>query len=80
MPRSPSRPRRPLDPLGLVVEAQDDLVDLGHLRSRSIWYRRNGAIEHRNDGLGGVERERPQPRAFAPGQQDSLHDNPHLTR
>ena len=32
-------------------------------------------VEDRDDGLGGVERQRPEPRAFAAGEQDGLHGN-----
>ena len=64
-----------LDPPRLVVQAEDDFVDLRHLLQQVDLVVQKRPIEDRHDRLGRVERERPQPRAFAPGEQDGLHDN-----
>ena len=62
------------DAARLVVEAEDHLVDLGHLLEQVDLVVEERAIEDRNDGLRRMDRERPQTRALAPGEQDGLHD------
>ena len=64
-----------LDAPRLVVEAQDDFVDLRHLLEQIDLIVEKRPVEDRNDRLGRVNGQRPQPRALAPGQKDRLHDN-----
>ena len=59
----------------LVVEAENDLVDLRHLLEQIDLVVEKRAIEDRNDGLGRMNRQRPQPRAFAPCKQNCFHVN-----
>ncbi len=63
-----------LDAARLVVEAEDHLVDLGHLLQQIDLIVEKRPVEDRHDGLGRVNRERPEARALAPGQQNRLHD------
>ena len=63
-----------LDAPGLIVEAEHDLVDLGDLPDKVNLVPKKWPIEYRDDGFWGVERERPEPRAFSPGEQNGLHD------
>ena len=62
-----------LDAAGLIVEAEDDLVDLRHLLDEIELKLQERPIEDRNDGLRGVNGEGAQPRALAPGEQNRLH-------
>ena len=62
------------DAARLVVEAEDDLVDLRDLLEQIDLVVEKRAIEDRHDGLGGMDRQRAQPRALAPGEQNGLHD------
>ena len=64
-----------LDAPRLVVEAEDDFVDLRHLLQQIDLVVEKRPVEDRNDRLGGVDGQRPEPRALAPGQKDRLHDN-----
>ena len=64
-----------LDPARLIVQAEDDFVDLRHLPQQIDLIVQERAVEDRDDRLGRVERQRPEPRAFAPGEQNGLHDN-----
>ena len=64
-----------LDPPRLVVQAEDDLVDLGHLLEQVELVVEERPVEDRDDRLRRVNRQRAQPRAFAPREQDRLHRN-----
>ena len=64
-----------LDAARLVVEAEDDFVDLRNLLQQIDLIVEKRPVEDRNDRLRRVDRERPEPRALAPGQKDRLHDN-----
>ena len=63
------------DTLGLVVEAQDDLVDLGHLQNAVDLVMQERPAEDGNDGLGRVQGQRAQSRALPTGEQNRLHDS-----
>ena len=65
-----------LDAPRLVVEAEDDLVDFGHLLQQIELVVQKRPVEDRDDRLRRVNRQRAQPRALAPGQQDRLHAQP----
>ena len=65
-----------LDPARLVVEAEDHLVDLRHLLQQIELVVEERPVEDRHDRLRRVNRQRAQPRAFAPGEQDRLHAQP----
>ena len=62
-----------LDPARLVVEAEDDLVDLGHLLQQVELKLQKRPIEDRDDRFGRVDRERTKSRALAPGEENRLH-------
>ena len=62
-----------LDAPRLVVEAQHDLVDLGHLLEQIELVVEERPLEDRNDRLRRVNRQRTQPRALAAGQENRLH-------
>ena len=59
----------------LVVEAEDDLVDFGHLLQPIELVVQKRAVEDRDDRLRCVNREGTEPRAFAPREQNRLHRN-----
>ncbi len=61
------------DPPRLVVEAEHDFVDFRHLTKQVDLVPEKRAIENRHDRLGRVQRERPQPRPLATGQEDGFH-------
>ena len=63
------------DPPRLVVETEDDLVDLRDLLQQVDLVVEEWPIQDRHDRFRRVHRERPQPRALAAGEEDSLHDN-----
>ena len=65
-----------LDAPRLVVEAEDDLVDLGNLPDQIDLVVEERPVEDRDDRLGRVQGQRPQPRALAAREQDGFHDNP----
>ena len=65
-----------LDAARLVVEAEDDFVDLRDLLQQIDLVMQKRPVEDRNDGLGRMNRQRPETRALAPCEKDSLHDNP----
>ena len=60
----------------LVVQAQHHLVDLGYLLEEIELVVEEGPLEDRDNRFGGVDRQRPKPRALAPCQQDRLHREP----
>ena len=62
------------DAARLVVEAEDHLVDLRHLLEEIDLVVEERAIEDRHDGLGRMNRQRAEARAFAPGEQNGFHD------
>ena len=64
-----------LDAPRLVVEAQDGLVDLGHLPEQIDLVVQKRPVEDRDDGLRSMDGQRPQARAFAAGEQDGFHRN-----
>ena len=64
-----------LDAARLVVQAEDDFVDLRHLLQQIDLVIEKRPVEDRNDRLRRVDRQRPQPRAFAAGEQNGLHVN-----
>ena len=64
-----------LDAAGLVVQAEDDLVDLRHLLQQIDLVVQERPVEDRHDRFRRVERERTEPGALAPGEQNHLHDN-----
>ena len=59
----------------LVVQAEHDLVDFRHLPQQVDLVLQERPVEDRDDRLRRVERQRPEPRAFATGEQDGSHDN-----
>src|SRR5688572_2508925 len=63
-----------LDAPRLVVETENDLVDFRKSPEEIDLIVQKGAIENRDDRLWCVECQRTQPRAFAPGEQNGLHD------
>ena len=63
------------DPPRLVVQAQDGLVDLGHLPQLIDLVVEKRPIEDRHDRLRRVDGQGTQARALSPGEQDSFHDN-----
>ena len=65
-----------LDAPRLVVEAQDDFVDLGHLLEQVELVVEERPVENGHDRLRRMNRERPESRALAPGEEDRLHDDP----
>ena len=73
MPASRAVAEHLLDPARLVVEAEDHLVDLGHLLQQVDLVVEERPLENRDDRLRRVQRERAQARAFAPGEEDGLH-------
>ena len=62
-----------LDPPRLIVQAENDLVDFGDLAQQINLVLQKWTVEDRNDGLRGVERQRPKPRALASGQENRFH-------
>ena len=64
-----------LDAARLIVEAEDHLVDLGHLLEQIDLIVEKRAVENRHDGLGRVDGQRPQPRALAPCKENRFHVN-----
>ena len=64
-----------LDAPRLVVQAEDDLVDLGHLPQQIDLVVEKRPVEDRHDRLRRVDRQRPQARALAAGEQDGFHGN-----
>ena len=69
-----------LDAAWLVIEAEDHLVDVGHLLQQVDLVVKEWPLENRDDRLRRVQRERAQARAFAPGEQDGLHATADHTR
>ena len=65
-----------LDPARLIIEAEDHFVDLGHLLQQVELVMQKRPIEDRHDRFRRVNRQRAEPRAFAPGEQDRLHRQP----
>jgi hypothetical protein len=61
------------DTTGLIVEAQDDLVDLRYLLDEIQLVVQKWAIEDRNDLLRCINGKRPQPRALSPDEKKRLH-------
>ena len=61
------------DAAGLVVQAEDHLGDARHLLQQVELVVQERPIENRNDGLGRVQGQRTQPRAFAAGEKDGFH-------
>ena len=59
----------------LVVEAEYDFVDLGNLLQQINLIVKEGTIENRNDGLGRMNRQRPQPRTLASCEKNRFHGN-----
>jgi hypothetical protein len=64
-----------LDPPRLVIQAEDDFVDLGHLLEQVELIVKERPVEDRDDRLRCVNRQRAQPRAFSPREQYRLHRN-----
>ena len=64
------------DAARLVVQAQDDLVDLGNLPDEIDLVVEEGPIEDRHDRLRRMQGQRPQPCAFSAGKKNGFHDNP----
>ena len=62
------------DAARLVVEAEDHLVDLGHLLEQIDLVVEERAIENRHDRLRGMNRQRTEARALASSEQNGLHD------
>jgi len=62
------------DAARLVVEAQNHLVDLGHLLEEIDLVVEKCAIEDRHYRLGGMNRQRTKAGSFASGEQNGLHD------
>ena len=62
-----------LDGVRPVVEAQNDLVDLGQLPEQVDLVVQQRPVEDRHDRLGRVAGQRTQPRAESAGEQDGLH-------
>ena len=58
------------DSARLVVEAENDFVNVGHLLQQIDLVMKKGAIEDRNNGLGRMDRQRPQPRALTPCKEE----------
>ena len=63
------------DAARLVIEAEDHLVDLGHLPEQVDLVIEKRPVQDRHDGFRRVDGQRPQPGALATGEQDSLHVN-----
>ena len=61
------------DALGLVVQAEDDLVDFRHLLDEVELIVQKRPIENGDDRFRRVDGERAQARALASDQQKSLH-------
>src|SRR4030095_2569272 len=64
------------DAARLVVEAENDFVDFGHLLQQINLVMEKRPVEDRNDGLRSMHRQRTQAGALAPCKENSLHDNP----
>ena len=62
-----------LDAAGLIVQAEDDLVDLRDFLQEIQLKLQERPIEDRNDRFRCVNGERAQTRALAPGEQNRLH-------
>ena len=62
-----------LDPLGLIVEAENDFVDLRYLLDEIELIVKKRPVEDRHDGFRSVNRERTKPRALAPDEKKRLH-------
>ena len=60
----------------LVVEAEDHLVDFGHLLDEVQLIVEKRPVENRNDRLRCVNRQRAEPRALAPDEKKRLHIDP----
>jgi len=65
-----------LDAAGLIVEAEDDLVDLRHLLQQVELIVEKRPVEDRDNRFWRVDGERPQPRPLPSGEKDRLHDKP----
>jgi hypothetical protein len=59
----------------LIVQAEDRFVYFGHLTQQVDLVVQKWTVEYRNNRLGRVHRERPQPGALAPREQDRFHSN-----
>ncbi len=64
------------DAARLVVEAENDLVDLGYLLEQIDLIVEERPVEDRDDRLRRVDGERAQACALAPCEQNRLHDKP----
>src|SRR5262245_50176526 len=64
-----------LDPARLVVQAEDHFVDGRDLLQKIDLVVEKRPIQDRHDRFRRVNRERPEARALAAGEQDGLHDN-----
>jgi hypothetical protein len=64
-----------LDAARLVIEAEDHLVDLGHLPQQIDLIVEKRPVEDRHDRFRRVDGQRSQTGAFAARQQDGLHVN-----
>jgi hypothetical protein len=64
-----------LDAPRLVVQAEDDLIDFGHLPQQVDLVIQERPPQDRDDGLRRVHRQRPQPRALPAGEEDGLHSS-----
>jgi hypothetical protein len=56
------------DPVRLIVQAQHDLVDLGHLAQQVDLISQERQVEDGNDRFRCVQRQRAEARPFAPGK------------
>ena len=66
-------PEEVLDAAGLVVQAENDLVDLGNLPEQVELVAEKWSIEDRDDRLRCVKGQRAKARAFPPGEENGLH-------
>jgi hypothetical protein len=64
-----------LDAARLVVEAENGFVYFRDLPQQIELVVEERPIENRNDGLGRMDRERPEARAFASGEENGFHIN-----
>ena len=68
-------PKYLLDPVGTIVQAEDDLVDLRDLLHAVDLIVQERPIEDGYDGLGRVECQWPKAGALPSSEQNRLHDN-----
>ena len=68
------------DPAGLIVQAEDDLVNLRNLPEEVDLIAEKRTVEDRHDRLRRIERERAKARTLPAGEEDRLHRRPRRIR